>query len=290
MHLHCYGYTLYIYFVSHTALLLNSMYYYFTVADLGFWKGGFQCARDWSHKARKRVLDGGVARGDMFPYENFGFQTWDRLWCRCRVKHQELDDQLPNIVAFEAFKPSHNFSASLRRGNKAAVRSGKFFLASYCIRSVVDLLSWEIQTLTVCHLIVNHLLWYSTMVSVGRSVRTYVCTDLLSTREGSPSKGGCICIPLTPHESATASCIYIQPKFIKCLLQSFFSGYTHWLRKEYNYCVFACTERRRECTTALYMSETILSDKVARYIHRLQFYCHATVILLPAFSLEACTL
>ena len=43
-------------------------------------------------------------------------------------------------------------------------------------------------------------------------------------------------------------------------------------------------------TTALYMSETILSDKVTRYIHRLQFYCHATVILLPDFSLEACTM
>ena len=27
-------------------------------------------------------------------------------------------------------------------------------------------------------------------------------------------------------------------------------------------CVFACTEWRRECTTALYVSETILSDKV----------------------------
>ena len=44
-------------------------------------------------------------------------------------------------------------------------------------------------------------------VSVGRSVHSYVCTDLLrlSTREGSPSKGGsgCICTPLTPPESAT---------------------------------------------------------------------------------------
>ena len=59
------------------------------------------------------------------------------------------------------------------------------------------------------------------------------------------------------------------------LLQSFFSGYTHWLCREDNYCVFACTEWRRECTTALHMSETMLSD--SRYMHRLQFYCHATV-------------
>ena len=43
----------------------------------------------------------------------------------------------------------------------------------------------------------------------------------------------------------------------------------HWLCREYNYCVFVCTEWRRECTTALYiseyMSETILPDKVDIY-------------------------
>ena len=36
------------------------------------------------------------------------------------------------------------------------------------------------------------------MVGVGCSVRGYVCAVLLSTREGNPSKGGCICTPLTP--------------------------------------------------------------------------------------------
>ena len=46
----------------------------------------------------------------------------------------------------------------------------------------------EIQILTVCHRILSYLLWYSTMFSVGRSVRSYVCADLLSTSEGSPSK------------------------------------------------------------------------------------------------------
>ena len=43
------------------------------------------------------------------------------------------------------------------------------------------------------------------MVCVGCSVCSYVCADLLSTHEGSPSKGGCICIPLTLPESATAA-------------------------------------------------------------------------------------
>ena len=55
----------------------------------------------------------------------------------------------------------------------------------------------------MCHRILSYLLWYSTMVSVGRSVSSYVCVDLLSTREGSPSKGGFICTPLPPSGSAT---------------------------------------------------------------------------------------
>ena len=50
----------------------------------------------------------------------------------------------------------------------------------------------------MCHQILSYLLWYLTVVSVGCSVRSYVCADLLSTCEGSPSKGGCICTPLTP--------------------------------------------------------------------------------------------
>ena len=42
------------------------------------------------------------------------------------------------------------------------------------------------------------------MVSVGHSVHSYVqCADLLSTREGSPSKGGYICTPLNPPGSTT---------------------------------------------------------------------------------------
>ena len=57
--------------------------------------------------------------------------------------------------------------------------AGKIFLASYCIRSVVAV---------VCG---SYLLWDSTMVSVGRSVRSSICADLLSTDEGT-------LIPLIP--------------------------------------------------------------------------------------------
>ena len=92
------------------------------------------------------------------------------------------------VIVFETFKRSHNLKAWLR----FAPRRGKTFLATYCMysfsRCSVELIR-EIQILTVCHRILSYLLWYSTVVSVGRSVRSYVCADLLSTREGSPSKG-----------------------------------------------------------------------------------------------------
>ena len=79
-----------------------------------------------------------------------------------------------------------------------------------------------------------------------------------------------------------------QQKFTKCTLQSFFSGFTHWLCREYNYCVFACTEWRREFTTALYMSETILSDKVDICTGSSSIAMLLLVmIFLSAFSLEA---
>ena len=51
----------------------------------------------------------------------------------------------------------------------------------------------------------SYLLRYSTMVSVGRSVRSYVCADLLSTREGSLSKGGYIFTPLPPLDPPVQS-------------------------------------------------------------------------------------
>ena len=98
------------------------------------------------------------------------------------------------VIVFETFKRSHNLKAWLR----FATRRGKFFLASYCVYSFSPCSVELRDTNTVCHWILSYLLWYSTMVSVGRGVRSYVCADLLSTREGSPSKGGCICTPLTP--------------------------------------------------------------------------------------------
>ena len=70
-------------------------------------------------------------------------------------------------------------------------------------------------------------------------------------------------------------------------LQSFFSGYTHtgsvgniiivWI-------IVACTEWRRECTTALCLCETILyTDKVDTCTHSMQFFtiaCYCWLILL----------
>ena len=72
-----------------------------------------------------------------------------------------------------------------------------FFLASYCMYLFSRCSVEQRDSNTECHRILSYLLWYSTMVSVGRGVRSYICTDLLSTREGSPSKGGCKCTPLT---------------------------------------------------------------------------------------------
>ena len=59
------------------------------------------------------------------------------------------------------------------------------------------------------------------------------------------------------HTAPTACTTQTSINTTKCLLQSFISGYTHCLCREYNHCVFACTEWS-ECTTALYLSKTIL--------------------------------
>ena len=42
------------------------------------------------------------------------------------------------------------------------------------------------------------------------SVRSYVYTDLLSTRESSPSNGGSICTPLTPLDPPLIYDAYMQ--------------------------------------------------------------------------------
>ena len=102
----------------------------------------------------------------------------------------------------------------LQRGCKAAMKCGgekKKILASYCTRSVVALWSWETQIQTVCHCIHSYLLWYSIMVSVGHSVRSYVCTDLLSIHEGSLSKGGFHGTHGTPSRSPSTVLLPVDP-------------------------------------------------------------------------------
>ena len=99
------------------------------------------------------------------------------------------------VIVFETFKRSHNLKAWLR----FAPRRGKIILASYCMYLFSRCSVERRDSNTECHRILSYLLWYSTMVSMGRSVHSYICADLLSTREGSPSKGGgCICTPLPP--------------------------------------------------------------------------------------------
>ena len=71
------------------------------------------------------------------------------------------------VTVFETFKRSHNLKAWVR----FAPRRGKIFVASYCMYSF-SRCSAELRDMsTVCHRILSCLLWYSTMVSVGRSVR-----------------------------------------------------------------------------------------------------------------------
>ena len=123
------------------------------------------------------------------PQEKFWFQTfWDRFWCHFGVKLQELNDLLPNLViVIEAFKRSLNlktwlrFTPQRRQNSRKAQKTKKKILASYCTCSVVALCSWEIQVLQ-CGFCVY------TIVSVGHSVRSYICADLLSICEDSPSK------------------------------------------------------------------------------------------------------
>ena len=74
-----------------------------TVADLGFWKGGFQCAHDWSHKLGEARALGGVAHRDMSPRNINPSEIV--FGAHFGVKQRELDSQLPNLViVFEAFQ------------------------------------------------------------------------------------------------------------------------------------------------------------------------------------------
>ena len=69
-----------------------------SVADLEFWKEGFQYV---INECVWHLLGGS---GGMLPQENYGFLTWwDRFWCLLVVKLQKLDNLLLNLFGvFEA--------------------------------------------------------------------------------------------------------------------------------------------------------------------------------------------
>ena len=142
-------------------------------------------ARDWSHKAREARARGGAAREGYVPPGKFLISDLlSSLLVPFRGEPARVGRPTSNLII--VFERSHNLKAWLR----FAPRRGEKFLASYCMYSF-SRCSVELRdTNTVCHRILSYLLWYSTMVSVGRSVRSYICADLLNTREGSPSKGG----------------------------------------------------------------------------------------------------
>ena len=80
------------------------------VADLGFWKGGFQCARDWSHKVREARTLGGVAHGGHVPPGKF-------LISDLRLLLLSFWGKTPTanlVTVFETFKCLHNLKAWLR--------------------------------------------------------------------------------------------------------------------------------------------------------------------------------
>ena len=151
----------------------------------------FQCARDCSHKTREAsTRQGRVARGGHVPQEKFLISDLRSFLVPFWGETARVGRLTANLVTvFETFTRSHNLKAQLC----FAPRHGKNCLASYWMYSF-SCYSVELRdTNTVS----SDPQLFVTMVSVGRSVRSYVCADLLSTREGSPSKRGCICIPLT---------------------------------------------------------------------------------------------
>ena len=70
------------------------------------------------------------------------------------------------------------------------------------------------------------------MVSVGRSVRSYVCADLLSTREGSPLKEGRICTPL--FYRAREVTIYIRKYYARPLFAAIAYARSAFTRRSTN--------------------------------------------------------
>ena len=149
--------------------------------------------------------------GDMLTQENFWFQTfWDRFWCRFGAETAAVGQSTANLVImFETFNESKDVAPLCSEARE------KKCLASYCMYSFSRCTVELRDTNTVCHRMLSYLLWYSTMVSVGHSVRSYVSTDLLSTREGSPSKGGSPYPPWIRHWPSKVT-TYLPVAYILC--------------------------------------------------------------------------
>ena len=86
------------------------------------------------------------------------------------------------VIVFETFKRSHNLKTWLR----FVPRRGKIFLASYCMYSFSCCYVELRDTNTNC-IIGSLAICFG--IRLCRSVRSYVCAEILSTRKGSPSKG-----------------------------------------------------------------------------------------------------
>ena len=141
----------------------------------------------------------------MPPRKIFDFRP--RFWCRFGVKQQELDDLLPILVIvfeLEAFKCSQNLKTwlcfapqRLQRGSEKKKKEHFSQLLYLFSRCSVEL-SERYKYFSVASM------WLPCISSVGRMVRSYLCADLLSVREGSPSKEGFHGTHETPSRSATA--------------------------------------------------------------------------------------
>ena len=97
------------------------------VADLGFWKGGFQFASDWSHKAREAHALGGCGTWGTCPPRKIYVSDLLRsllvpFWGETARVRQPTANL---VIVFETFKRLHNLKALLR----FAPRHGKIFFS-----------------------------------------------------------------------------------------------------------------------------------------------------------------
>ena len=92
------------------------------------------------------------------------------------------------VIVLETFKRSHNLKTWLR----FVPRRGKNFSASYCMYSF-SCCSVELRDTNTNCIIGSLAICFG--IRLCRSVRSYVCAELLSTRKGSPSKGNAPPLP-----------------------------------------------------------------------------------------------